>query len=270
MTELAPSPSASPAPSSAPSAASPAAVSSSPTPSSPASPSPSPQPSPTPQPSARPSYIPESYWDASAGKVKEAEFENHFNELQTRVAAEESRRLTLPAKPEDYKIELPKDFKLPQGVEFKLDISNPLWAQGQAWAQKHGLSQEAFAEAIALVAGDRVGTEAQIVQARSAEIGKLGANGQARITAVETWAKGMLGQETGARFVSRLFTSADVQMAEALISKFTGAGTFRQGGREPPETPGKLTEEQYNKLSIPDRIAYARQQTAAMAGKKVA
>ena len=49
-----------------------------------------------------------------------------------------------------------------------------------------------------------------------------------------------------------------------------GAGTFRQGGREPPETPGKLTEEQYNKLSIPDRIAYARQQTAAMAGKKVA
>jgi hypothetical protein len=80
----------------------------------------------------------------------------------------------------------------------------------------------------------------------------------------------MLGQETGARFVSRLFTAADVQMAEALISKFTGAGTFRQGGREPPETPGKLTEEQYNKLSIPDRIAYARQQTAAAAGKKVA
>jgi hypothetical protein len=190
--------------------------------------------------------------------------------LQTRVAADESRRLTLPAKPEDYKIELPKDFTLPQGVEFKIDADNPLWAQGQQWAQKNGLTQEAFQEAIALVAGDRVGTAVQIDQARKAEIGKLGANGQARVTAIQTWAQGLLGQEPGARFVSRLFTAADVQMAESLIAKFTGSGTFKSGGREPPEAPGKLSEEAYGKLSLPERLDYARAQTAAKLGKKVA
>ncbi len=274
MTEVAPSPSASPAPSSAPVVASPAPVSLAATTTSPASPTPTPTPTPASTPAAqtseRPAYIPEAYWDATAGKVKDAEFAAHFNELQTRVAADESRRLTLPAKPEDYKIELPKDFTLPQGVEFKIDADNPLWAQGQQWAQKNGLTQEAFQEAIALVAGDRVGTAAQIDQARKAEIGKLGANGQARVTAIQTWAQGLLGQDPGARFVSRLFTAADVQMAESLIAKFTGSGTFKSGGREPPEAPGKLSDADYNKLSMPDRLDYARRMTAAAQGKKVA
>lgn len=208
---------------------------------------------------ARPAYVPESYWDATAGKVKETEFAEHFNQLQTRVAAEDSRKLTLPAKPEDYKVELPGDFKLPAGIEFKLDASNPLWSQGQAWAQKHGLTQEAFQEAIALVAGDRVGTQAQVDAARNAEIGKLGVNGPARVTAVKTWAQGMIGEQAGAQFVSRLFTASDVQMAEALIAKFSGSGSFRSTGREPPDQPGRKSADDVAKMSLQDQLAYARQ-----------
>lgn len=203
--------------------------------------------------------MPESFWDAAGGKVKETELAAHFAELQTRVAAEDSRKLTLPAKPEDYKVELPEDFKLPAGVEFKLDTSNPLWSQGQAWAQKHGLTQEAFQEAIALVAGDRVGTQAQVDQARNAEIAKLGVNGTARVTAVKTWASGILGETGGTQFVSRLFTAADVQMAETLISKFTNSGNFRGGGREPPDLPGRKSAEEVAKMPLQDQLSYARQ-----------
>lgn len=261
MVDQVPSPSPSPPAIPAPTV-SPALVLSAPDPLSPDSQTPPA----SPPASKRPAYVPESFWDATNGKVKDTEFAAHYNELQTRVAADDSRRLTIPAKPEDYVVALPKDFALPDGVKFDLDASNTLWSQGQQWATKHGLSQDAFAEAIALVAGDRVGTQAQITQARNAEIAKLGVNGTARVTAIETWATGVLGSESaGKQFTSRLFTASDVQMAEALISRFTGSGNFRSGGREPPEAAGKITEAQYQAMSLPQRLAYAREQSAKRA-----
>ena len=121
------------------------------------------------------------------------------------------------------------------------------------------MSHFSFKEAIALVAGDRVGTQAQIDAGRNAEIAKLGVNGTARVTAVTTWAKGILGDQAGAQFAARLWTAADVQNAETLIAKFTGSGNFRQGGREPPQEPGRKSVEEVNKMSLPEQLEYARQ-----------
>src|SRR5581483_1063164 len=90
---------------------------------------------------SRPDWLPEAFFDAASGP-KWDDFGKHFSEVATRDAAEQVRRNALPQKPEDVKIELPKEFQVPQGVEFKLDPSKPEFAKLQAAAHKHGLSHE--------------------------------------------------------------------------------------------------------------------------------
>ncbi len=191
--------------------------------------------------------------------MDDATFARHYAEIATRVAAEDSRRLTLPAKPEDYKVELPKDFTPPVGVEFKFNEADPLLAQARTVAHELGIPQEGFQKLLGLYAGAQVATQAEIAAARNAEIAKLGATGPARVDAVTRWAVGTLGEAEGRQFASRLFTASDVQIAEKLISRMTGSGTFKPTGREPPQAPGRLPPEQVAKMSLPEQLAYARQ-----------
>ena len=190
--------------------------------------------------------------------MDEAAFAAHYAEIATRVAAEDSRRLTLPAKPEDYKVELPKDFTPPVGVEFKFNEADPLLAQARTVAHELGIPQEGFQKLLGLYAGAQVASEAQITAARQAEIAKLGPTGPSRVDAVTRWAEGVLGKAEGQQLASRMFTASDVQIFERLISKSTGSGTFKSTGREPPQAPGRLTADEVAKMSLPDQLAYAR------------
>ncbi len=45
--------------------------------------------------------------------------------LMERNAIEDSRKATLPAKPEDYKFEVSKNFVAPQGIELTLNDKDP-------------------------------------------------------------------------------------------------------------------------------------------------
>jgi hypothetical protein len=235
---------------------------------------PAPAPAPAPQPAApgglpspsltRPDWAPESAWDPKTG-LKADEFGKHWTEkvnpILTAHAAEQVRRNALPAKPEDYKAGVSPNFKPPEGIEFKLDDNDPLWAQAKTWAHKNGLSQDAFLEAIDLVAGRDVATQQRVTTARNAEIAKLGTTGPARIDAIETFYKGLLGNEAEAKAVmSRVFTAADVQLHEKMISKFAtqGAASFSQSHRVPPEAPGKVSDAEYNAMTPAQRWDYAR------------
>lgn len=218
----------------------------------------------TSQPAARPEYIPEAHWDGTAGKVKDDKaLAAHFNEIFARDAAEQSRRLTLP-KAADLKLDLPGDFVLPQGADFKIDADNPLWSQARSWAEKHGLSQQAFSEGIALIAGDRIGSAQSIKNAQNAEIAKLGATGTARVDAVTTFFKAHLGDADGARLASRLFTAEDVMAAEKLVARFAsqGGGNFSRA-RSEADTGQKVTPEQWDKMTYTERKEYAARQSAA-------
>jgi hypothetical protein len=104
-----------------------------------------------------------------------------------RDAAAKIRELSRPQKADDYKIALPKDFKAPAGVEFKLDASDPAFGNLKNVALKHGLSQQAVDELIGVYAGREVGTQAAIDAARAAEVAKLGASGPARVDEVTRW-----------------------------------------------------------------------------------
>lgn len=174
--------------------------------------------------------------------------------MLTRDAAEQVRRLALPQKPEDVKIELPKEFKLPEGMEFKFDASKPEFSKLQSAAVKHGFSQDAVTDLVGVYAETLVGSEATLNAAKQAEISKLGANGPARVTALGTFFDGIgAGEMKG-----MLVTAGIVQAAEKLVAKFSsqGAASFSQAHREPGGAGTKPTEEQWGKMTPAQRMDY--------------
>jgi hypothetical protein len=233
LSSPAPSPSA-PAPS-----ATPAVAASDPTPASPAT-------TPT-----RPDGIPDSYWDAEKNTLKLdpvalAKDLKERDELKTFKAAEDVKAASRPQKADDYKLELPADFKPPAGVEFKLDTANPALGQLKAVAHKHGLSQDAVNEILGVYAGDKVGGEAAIATARAAEIAKLGTSAPARVDAVVNWLTGIdssADKGDAKALAGMLVTARHVEAFERIITRLTNQGTaaFSQQHREAPdakEIPG--------------------------------
>ena len=197
-------------------------------------------------------------------KIKIGRFEtteDEFNQMATRIAADDVRKGSLPQTPEAYKAELPADFKPPAGVEFKLDTANPALGQLKQVAHKHGLTQDAVNELIGVYAGNEVGTEARIKAAATAEVAKLGASGTARVDAVTRF---MDGSGLGV-LKSTLVTAAQIEAWESHINKLTSQGSapFSQQHRVAPETnsiPG------YEGMSFEQR-RFAQDQIAARRGR---
>lgn len=245
-----PSSPAPPAP--APAAVPPVAVASTPTPPSPPS---SPPTAPT-----RPDYVPEAFWDAATG-VKHKEFGEHYTGLATKLAAEEVRRNALPKAAADVKLELPKEFKLPEGMQWEWKTDAPEFGKFRDIAVKRGLDQDTITELMGIYAETKVGSEAEFRTAQAAEIAKLGANATARITALDTFFTGILGADDAKHVRAGMYSSGIVTALEKLVSKFAnqGAASFRQDGREPGGQPGRVSEEAYNAMSQAEKWDYARQ-----------
>jgi hypothetical protein len=183
-----------------------------------------------------------------------------FNEYAVRVAADESRKLSLPSAPEAYKTELPADFKAPEGVKYEFKADDPLLAQARTIAHELGIPQEGFSKLLGLYAGSQVASAQEVTTARNAEIAKLGATGPARVDAVTTVFKGLLGDADGTLIASRMFTARDVEVMEKLVSRITsqGSASFKGTGREAPTPQGRVTDEQYKAMSPAQRLDYAR------------
>lgn len=184
---------------------------------------------------ARPDYIPETHWDAEKNAPK-PEFGQFVKDHVAFKAADDSRKLTLPKTPDDFKLALPKDFKPPEGIEFKLDETDPLFAQARTWAHKNGLSQNEFETGIGMIAASKVADQQMIQTARNAEIAKLGVNGTARVTALNTW----LDAKGYAPLKGMLVTAEIVSTFEKLMKDAQGGSTFSQSHRESPDEPGKI------------------------------
>lgn len=208
---------------------------------------------------ARPEYIPEAHWDPTANKVRdEAALTAHFNQIIARDAAAQSQALSRPQTPDAYKVELPADFTPPPGVDFKFDTADPLLAQARTLAHELGIPQEGFSKLLGLYAGTQVQSAQAVKTAHDAEVAKLGPTGPARVDAVTTVFKAVLGEADGKQFASRMFTASDVQIAEKLVARLTGQGTFKTNGREPPQAPGKVSQEEYDRMSPAQRWDYMR------------
>jgi hypothetical protein len=195
--------------------------------------------------------------------VKGDDFAAHYNEMAARVAADDLSKAARPATADEYKIELPKDFQVPSGVEFKFNEGDPLLSQARTMAHEMGIAQEDFSKLLGLYAAAQVTTASSAETARQAEIAKLGPNATARIDAIERYYNAVLGPGEGKAITARLWTSADVQRQERLIARSTGtAAPFTGSGREPPPAAGRKTDAEIAKMSPGERLDYARSFTA--------
>ena len=191
-------------------------------------------------------------------------FRTGYDELAAFKAGLDVKRATLPPSPNDYKAELPADFKMPDGVSFTFKPDDPLLHQARelfhAIDQGRISGQQAFSQALSLFAGGQVASVQEAVTRKNGEIAKLGAAGPARIDALRTFFRGYLGNEAGDRRMERMWSAQDVVDAEHEVSKITSGGVaIRGNGREPPQPAGRLSREQIERLTPAQRLDYARQ-----------
>lgn len=203
--------------------------------------------------------MPEQFYDATTGKVNDEKFAEHLNTQTARLAAEDSRKLSLPATPEAYKVELPAEFKAPAGIEFKFNEADPALAEARKLAHQLGIPQEGFSKLLGVYAAAQVNSEAEVQTARNAELAKIGPTGPARIGAIETFFGGILGNEAeGKAIAARIFTADDVTRMEKIVARFAsqGGAGFTQQHRD--VTPaGRVDQATYDKMSYGQQLEYA-------------
>lgn len=184
--------------------------------------------------------------------------------MQAKVAAEDSRKLTLPKSADEYKVGTTANFKPPEGVEFKLDDANPAWTAAKAWAHKYGVPQAAFNEITDVFAGYMVGDAQTMQTAARAEITKLGTAGPARVDAVTQWLTAMGGDKFAglANVIKMAPLASTIEGIEHLMQQFStqGGGTFNGGKRDPGGDDGKIPG--YDKMSFEQR-RHAQEQARA-------
>jgi hypothetical protein len=172
----------------------------------------------------------------------------------------ELRKASVPATPADYKAELPVNFETPAGVEFKVDETDPLLIDARAWAHSKGMDQAAFSELVGLYASSKAKETAQFNAAHAAEVAKLGANGTQRVSALEQWLRGTVGDKLAGPMRGMMVTADIVKGLETLQQKFSsqGVANFSQSHRTPQEPGGRASDEQYAAMSAAERLNYTR------------
>jgi hypothetical protein len=180
--------------------------------------------------------------------------------LLERHALESSRKATAPTRAEDFKLELPADFKMPEGLTFQIDPNNSAIEPARQFALRHGLNQSQFSEMIGLYAASQAKEMVAFNSAKQAEVTKLGDAANARVDAVRGWLKSMGGNHFGALCrVLELAPVADTVVGlEHLMHRYvTQGGASFSGAHREPHTPGKVSDETYQSMSYAQKLDYA-------------
>lgn len=188
-------------------------------PSPPVLPSPEPaQPAPAP---AAPAGL-ESFWDGEKGALK-------VEDLAKLVSNDQARRAGIPEGPDGYKLELPADFKLPDGLTFE-QADTPLGQSVRAIAHEFGMPQAGLSKLLAAYVDSQAKEHQQVAADIAAEQAKLGPNRDARFTAMDGWIKANL-PDHHAILAQRLPVDAGLfQAVEALIARANAGIPSALGG----------------------------------------
>jgi hypothetical protein len=193
--------------------------------------------------------------------------ESQIRDLVTHKAETDLRKALVPSDPGKYKLELPKDFALPVGADFKVaDINDPVKGASlravQEWGFKNGLDQRQFSELLGLYVADQSRERAMIAKAAAAEREKLGPAGPSRVDAISTWLRGQFGETAARPMLNTLLTEAQCRIWESVITRFTnqGGANFSTRGREVESA--KISDQEWSKLSYSEQKDYAERATA--------
>lgn len=188
---------------------------------------------------SRPDYLPESAWDATANAPRadiiKTAFETH--------AAQQARIAARPEKPDGYELKFPEGYTPPVAIEWIPD--DPRVALLRAFAHKNNWGQAEFSDALTIEAVKIAADQKHDNDLREAEMKKLGANGTARVTAIQTSLTAAVGEQGAKRLLSLIETAEDVAIIERwqLAWSTGGASTYTNGHREPPAPPPKRRED---------------------------
>lgn len=167
----------------------------------------------------RPEGLADDFWDDTSGVKTDAV----LAKLTEYQAAEAARAEQVPADVTGYKLETPEPILDLAGNPIGFNADDPLAKGVLGVLHKHGVSQAAASELLATYATAEIAAAKANSEAVQAEVAKLGANGPARIAAVQSALTAHAPAEVSA-IMAGLATADAVVGLERLISKLTGAG----------------------------------------------
>lgn len=169
-------------------------------------------------PPVRPEGLPDAFWDETTG-VKTTEAVARLTELET---AEAARVAGIPADAASYKLEPAEPILDPvSGKAIAFNAEDPLAKAATAWAHENGVTQIGLSKLLGVFAQNEMAALAQHNATVAAETAKLGANSDARFTAVSTALKAHAG-EAGAKAIMSTLGSADAVIALEAVVKALG------------------------------------------------
>jgi hypothetical protein len=196
-------------------------------------------------------------------KIKVGEFETTEAELRDLLAGKAERdlaRADIPAQPADYKLELPTESELPEGtaVSLKNDpASAAMIDAAQRWAHKHGLSQAAFNELIAIQAHGVIAGEQHYNQLKAAQLESLGSRGPQRIDGLVTWIRSQVGDADAKPIIATLATAAHVRFFEKVQQAMASQGAAPFTGSHRVAESQTIDQATYDSWSYGEKKAYA-------------
>jgi hypothetical protein len=222
-----------------------------------------PQPEGQPQPQPGQATVADGFLKFGEFELSEADVRG----LMERASIEKSRAATLPASADLYQLTLPSDFKLPDGIEWQFDTNHPvqgaLLQKAREFASAAGLSQDQFSRMMSLHVANEVQSQLVFNRARAAELDKLGSLGPSRVDAVRAWVHALTGD--AAPELLKVLEAAPMASTivgfERLMSRWSSQGVGGNPGAArdgASSQPGKVSDEQYQRMSYHERIEYAQ------------
>jgi hypothetical protein len=179
----------------------------------------------------RPEWLHERFYDAEKKAARFNDLAKSFGEAEKKLFTRtddlkkqierefhEVRTKARPESPDKYEAKLPKDFSLPEGTTYTPDEAHPMMKWWRGFAHEQGFGQEVFEQGIAQFV---MGLE-HAAPDISAEIAKLGENGQVRVGNVETFIKANVGEQHAKALAPFVTSAAAVEALEAMIEKGMG------------------------------------------------
>lgn len=204
-------------------------------------------------PKVRPEGLPDSFWDKDKSEIKLSDFTKSYEELRQAKAEVDARRALIPAQPDLYKPELPKDLKLPQGMEVKTD--DPLYLSVRDMAHAKGWTQADFSDAIGVYAKIEAAKQETLQSAIKARDEALGVNGPQRVDDLKKWFNATFGETIGQQFSQTLFTPSIISGFEKMRDALSRQGVrkFDASGREAVEGRTDGRPDNWESLTALDR-----------------
>lgn len=178
----------------------------------------------------RPEGLADSYWDATANAPKFTDITKDLGELtglrEFKTAAD-TRAAAVPATADDYKLELPEGFKIPEGLKFAPDAKDPLVVGSRTLAKELGLDQPAYSKMVGFY-GQTILNAQQAEQAASVALEveqtkALGEKASERREAAKTWMTANLSKDQATVLESMLTYKVGVEAIEAIVAQVNGA-----------------------------------------------